>query len=160
MLLGATGSSELVEFAVVVIAGQLELQPVEHRVQGLVEHVDERVVHQIDRTGVVGLGEAGDLDAPFPQSHDLRLSHNGDVIDTWQPQPIVWEPAGPTEFQRIRFASPYPTLIAPEADLVLELGFLDRPFPPTYPAPVHFGLANLEAICQQVDLVVSAIEAL
>lgn len=98
--------------------------------------------------------------APFPQSHKLQLRHNGAVVDQWQPDPIVWEPAGATEFQRVRFAPPYPTYLAPQADLVLELGFLDRPFPPTYPSAAHFGLTELHAISQQVDIVLRSVEAL
>ncbi len=96
--------------------------------------------------------------AAFPQSHDLRLRHNGLVVDSWQPEVIVWNPAAPTEFQRVRFGRPYPTMVEPEADLKLELGFFDRPFPPRYPDGFHFGTNALRGIVVQVEAIVELIE--
>jgi hypothetical protein len=99
--------------------------------------------------------------APYPNSSQIRVTHNGCIVDHWEPPgPIVWEPDGQAKILALRFARPYPTEREVKADLNLNVTFRDDAFPPEHPNAVVFTADDLYQMCREVSFFLDAVEAL
>lgn len=103
------------------------------------------------------------LNTPFPRQHTLAVIAigGGKAAEEREPsRPLRWQPNGQAVLKRIRFRRPLPTEFHAKAVMEFEINFLDAAFLPDYPKPILFTIQDLRTMGEQVEVIISAFDAL